>query len=246
MPSKKKPDYSVSWNKTYGIDKDPIRKYLLFPKIKSVYASVRPRRIVDLGCGNGNLAVLFKDENFVEYVGIDENANFIETATQSIHDDRIRFISGDISKSVDLASGFADLIFNIFVINEIRDIASLFAEMHRLLNQSGKIFVVFTHPFLPLYEEILRVELDKEPNKIQGFSNYFAEEDCEYVFTLSKDRAHYVHHNFEHVQKAIAHSGLYIASLQELTTDKPEFREIEQYWQTRYIPKFIAMTLAKH
>lgn len=235
-------DYSGSWKETYGIDKDPIRNHIIFPLIKERVLQLRHEYIADIGCGNGNAIANIIDVDFTHCVAIDVNDNFVAEAKANIIDHRVNIQSGDIFSN-EIKTGSQDIVLSIFVINEVESADLFFKAMSRLLAPKGRILLVMTHPFVPLYWDTReRLGVGKN-SKILGFGDYFEEHGAEYVFTLSKSSASYFHHNFEHILNGIYESDLRIINCRELTTNLGVFQD-DEYWNERFFPKYFFMEIS--
>ena len=112
------------------------------------YTVVDGGRVLDLGCGFGDYAKLFAGR--CEYLGIDHNPSYIETAKQLNQGSSARFIVADVSDSVVAEHGPFDLIMMSGVLhhlssNSVRDLMRMIAP---LLSKTGK-FVALEPVFDP-------------------------------------------------------------------------------------------------
>ena len=100
-------------------------------------------KILDLGCGNGRLAELFKDKE-IEYVGIDNSEKLIELAKNRYATEKIRFIATD-GVNLPFPDSYFNKIFSIAVLHHIpsRELRLKFlSEARRVLKKDG--IAVFT------------------------------------------------------------------------------------------------------
>jgi len=129
---------------TIASDFDQTRSYLwpgLFDFKKYVKAG---DKILDLGCGNGKLRLLFKDLA-VDYTGLDNSAELLKIA-ESRNDFKLakqNFIQADIS-SLPLADNSFDIIFFIAVFhhipgNQLR--LKVLTEVKRILKPGGVLIM---------------------------------------------------------------------------------------------------------
>jgi SAM-dependent methyltransferase len=105
-------------------------------------------RVLDLGCGFGDYAKLFAGR--CDYLGIDHNALYIETAKEMNKGSSARFIVADVSDAVVADNGPFDLIMMSGVLHHlasdaVRDLARMIAP---LLSPTGK-FVALEPVFDP-------------------------------------------------------------------------------------------------
>ena len=103
---------------------------------------VRPRpgdRVLDLGCGPGELVPYFGD---VRYVGVDVSPAYIERAAEQ-HGDRAQFLVGDATALDPALVGF-DAVIAFGVLHHIDDggVARLFSSARRALAPGGRMVTV--------------------------------------------------------------------------------------------------------
>ncbi len=97
-------------------------------------------RILDVGCGNGRLSLLFKDKD-VQYVGVDNSEELIKIARK--RNSNYDFQKGTIF-DLPFSSNKFDKVFTIAVLHHIPSekyrIKSL-SELYRVLKSSGKLIL---------------------------------------------------------------------------------------------------------
>jgi ubiquinone/menaquinone biosynthesis C-methylase UbiE len=238
-------DYSSSWDKTYGTDKDPIRNIIIFPFIKSKIENLRHQFIADVGCGNGNMILNIQNLSFDSLIGIEKNPSFVKYAKENVTDERVNIIESDFLKESLISAGSIDILLAIFVVNEMEELSEFFRKSSRILTPTGQILLIMTHPFIPLYWKILSDTRVSENNKIKGFSDYFSSSKCEYTFSLSGDVSDYWHHNLENMVAAIRGADLFIYEMREFTTSDQRFEAYAEYWRTRDIPKYLYLRIGR-
>jgi SAM-dependent methyltransferase len=229
--------YEAEWERAYGVDRDPIREHLIYPCLDEELRRLPATNIVDAGCGNGGLLKRFRSLSFKQAIGIDLSSEFIQAATVANDDPRVTFAVDDITKNTCVDGAWADIVFSVFVLNEIQSLDDAFAEMARIMNPSGTCLAVLTHPFQVLYQHL---ELNRTA-KFSGNTEYFNEVELRYHFTLSEATARYFHHNFEHIVAAANRNALKVVDLKELTTNKQVFQQYMSYWRKKDVPLFLYM-----
>lgn len=238
-------DYSKSWNDTYGVAKDPVRNYMIFPLFAERVSQFRHEFVADLGCGNGSMIRNLAHLDFVSCLGLDRNRAFLDSAEKYVNDSRVKFVEEDLANMKSVLTGSIDVALSVFVINELPDLDGFFKNVSRILTPLGRVFLVCTHPFVPL---IAQKQADwgvKSNNKVTGLSGYFSSSKGRYHFTLSKDYADYYHYNFQHITTAVCSADLSIRYMQELTSDDPRFQEYQEYWTTRDMPKYLYLEISR-
>jgi cyclopropane fatty-acyl-phospholipid synthase-like methyltransferase len=100
-----------------------------------------PRRVLDLGCGDGRLAALVLEArpSVVSVIAADRSDAMLEKArSRFADDDRVSVVRHDLNDQIDFGNRF-DLIVSGFAIHHVGNDRkrSLFAELHRALDPSG-------------------------------------------------------------------------------------------------------------
>jgi ubiquinone/menaquinone biosynthesis C-methylase UbiE len=238
-------DYSSAWAKAYGIDNDPVRQHIVFPLFRERVGRAEPRAIADLGCGNGSMISNLIQIPFETLVAIDMNPNFLEQARSHLDDDRVNFVQEDLLEMHCIADASVDAALSVFVINELRDLGMFFRNVARILATGGSLFMVCTHPFVPLIAKKKEDWGLEKNNKITGVNSYFSAERGVYHFTLVDDYCDHYHYNLQHIMAAISQAGLRAADVVELGSGHEGFQSFPQYWQTRDLPNYLFMEVSK-
>jgi SAM-dependent methyltransferase len=75
-----------------------------WPFLRSAFDRIPAKRILDLGCGTGEHAVLFASHGF-EVVGIDASASMLEQARSVLPVTGVTLVAGDMTRIASLVSG---------------------------------------------------------------------------------------------------------------------------------------------
>ncbi len=104
--------------------------------------NVSGRRVLDLGCGGGNLTGVIAGTSEV-YVGVDKNRELIEQASHQFNlESNISFIHGDLDSLPALPLAQWDLIFFVFSVYYTNNPESLFTRCFSLLDNLGQIILI--------------------------------------------------------------------------------------------------------
>jgi SAM-dependent methyltransferase len=161
------------------------------PYWEGLVAELRPRRVLDLGCGTGRItvpliaaAVAARDD--AEVVGLDSSASFLRAAERKLaatpHAGRARLVEGDM-RDFDLGEPF-DLVVcgfnNLAYIHETADHVACFGAVRRHLAPGGIFAFDVQTPYLAQLAEAraavfptVRRELDW-PNPAPGIARFTA------------------------------------------------------------------------
>lgn len=164
----------------------------------------RPRRVLDLGCGRGELAVHFA-RNDVDVVGVDYSAAAIDLATKAVakavpSSDHVTLTCGDI-RTVPIDGSFDVAIASDIVEHLAPDeLNEMYTRIQRHLAPSGRL-VVHTNPNRWFYEHeyprrrmharALGAYLPPEPRSREELTMHINEQDPQMLAT--ELRAHFAH-----------------------------------------------------
>jgi len=145
------------WKERPGQDTN-YRRYVVFPALHAALSAHLPGgnpRILELGCGDGNLL----DERFVreclenggDYLGIDISTELLETAAARHPGENIRFLGYDVTKKAfveHIAKREAawDVVVSILAIQEIPDLESFMDNLSRTASRDTLILLAAVHP----------------------------------------------------------------------------------------------------
>ena len=238
-------NYTAQWNEVYGLDKDPVRKHVIYPLLDEWAGDLSGLSLLDLGGGNGALLHHFRDQAYKDAALVDIDEEFLAYARRNRADERVRYLKADLCEPLPLDAESIDAAFSVFVLNEIESIQPALAELARVLRRTGKAILIVTHPFLVLYGALKSRWTGEPNNKIVGSEGYFDRRPARYVFTIASATAPYFQHTFADYLNAIGRAGLELERTAELCTDDEALRSIPAYRETRDIPKFLMMEVRR-
>lgn len=115
----------------------------LLPAAHAAIAAADPQpgqRVVDVGCGTGNAALLAAQRPGVRVTGVDPARRLLDLArakaVEQGHD--VTFVSGDAA-NMPLPDGCADVVLSVFAVIFAPDAAASAAELARITAPDGKI-----------------------------------------------------------------------------------------------------------
>ena len=238
-------NYATHWNEVYGLDKDPVRRHVIYPMLDEWAGDLSGLRLLDLGGGNGALLHHFKHQTFEAAALVDIDEAFLAYAQRNLNDRRIRYVLADICERVPLGDESIDAAFSVFVLNEVESIRTPLTELARVLRPAGRAILVATHPFLALYGSLKSRWTGAPNDKLVGNEGYFDRRAARYVFTIASTSAPYYQHTFADYLNAISQAGLDLVRTAELCTGHEALRSIPSYWETRDIPKFLMIEVRR-
>lgn len=124
-------------------------------------AALRPRRLLDFGCGVGRLAVgLRSTEHSMSYVGYDSSSEMVSLATRETQPGRYSFTSEWSIVEGEVAREPFDLAVVAFLLHDQQDPGAVLSRVARCVHPDGHVIIVdLTTWDLPHLTRLLRSEL---------------------------------------------------------------------------------------
>ncbi len=130
-------------------------------------------RVLDLGCGTGQLTRLIADNvRAEEIVGVDLTPEMIEKARSKLpetYGQKVRFL---ISKgeSLDLPTDYFDLATSAFTLRNVQDIELVLSEMKRVVKPGGKVInLELSKPQIPVFRNLYYLYFNEILPVLGGF-----------------------------------------------------------------------------
>lgn len=112
------------------------------PAMNAVLPAVDGLRVVDLGCGEGGLAVRISAAGAAEVVAVDASEEMLAAAARH---PRVRYFRADLA-DFDLPPGAADLVVSSLALHYVEDFDGLVARVARWLTPGGFFAFTIEHP----------------------------------------------------------------------------------------------------
>jgi SAM-dependent methyltransferase len=117
---------------------------LEIPAMAAVLPPLEGLRVVDLGCGEGQLAVRIATAGAVEVLGVDASERMLAAAARH---PLVRYVRADLD-GFDLLPGSADLVVSSLALHYVEDYAGLVARVARWLTPGGSFVFTVEHPVM--------------------------------------------------------------------------------------------------
>lgn len=150
-------DYKKIYEKQYGEKKlihSSKRQFLGLRKLFKRYdwdrhtvteRLIEPcKKVLDIGCGNGNMLLKVKDK-YQELYGVDISPSLLMEAREKTKNlspsdvMKFKFIEGNLDESLPFLNDFFDAVLCLAVIEHVYDIFSLVKEIFRILKTGGYV-----------------------------------------------------------------------------------------------------------
>ena len=132
------------WKTTFTGGADREYELEILPLVSRGLAGCRV--VVDIGCGEGQVARRLVDENRATVIGVDPSAVQLDNArSASKPDDPIFYVEAE-GEHLPLGSQSVDGALCCLVIEHVNDADALLAEAARILSVGGRFLLVVNHP----------------------------------------------------------------------------------------------------
>ena len=164
------------WSGSYDADNNLTRD-LDQQVTREALANLHFNSILEIGCGTG------KNTGFLAQIGysvhaLDFSDGMIEKAKEKVRGQHVRFSVADITKTWPGKDQEFDLVVCNLVLEHIPDLAFIFSEAARVLQNKGSFFINELHPFKQyegskarFYRENETIEVDAFVHHISEFTN---------------------------------------------------------------------------
>jgi len=122
-------------------------------------------KILDLGCGTGNLSAQLLECTLVDTIGIDRSLQMLERASKK----SLQVLCADADHSLlPLKDNSFDLVIGAFVIHHIKNSMALIRECYRIINDGALILITSSHDQIENLHPVLKdyfpslIEMDKK------------------------------------------------------------------------------------
>lgn len=117
------------------------------PIIKSLLPDLNNKRILDLGCGDGNMAKYFIEKGASRVVAIDISKNMIEFAKKNNRDYKIDYRNLKMEDISEFVEKF-DIVYSSLAFHYVKDFNKLLHDIYNLLNPNGMLIFSQESPLI--------------------------------------------------------------------------------------------------
>ena len=188
------------------------------PNFRDLIPDLTGKRVLDLGCGNGELAVYCLEHGASQVVGIDISQNMINVAKQN-KDPRLTFLKMAMEDLPNLQGRF-DVILSSLAFHYIKDFDKLIEDIRRHLTDNGVLIFSQEHPmatcFVPAKKQTnSKPEIDgKRYYLISDYNNLGKRTSHWYIDGVIK-----YHRNFQTLINTLIENGFKLDKILEPSAD---------------------------
>ncbi|MDQ2767727.1 MAG: class I SAM-dependent methyltransferase [Gemmatimonadota bacterium] len=159
--------YDRDANATRDLDGEVLRRASL---------RLRGRDVLEIGCGTGkNTAWLAAEASSV--IAMDFSEGMLARARTRVTAANVRFVTHDVRTTWPVADGSVDVVACNLVLEHVRALSPIFAEVFRALRAGGQFFLSELHPFRQLLGGRARFtdEISGEATLVPAFTHSMSE-----------------------------------------------------------------------
>lgn len=116
-----------------------------WPSLRALLPDLRGLRVVDLGCGYGWFCRHAREQGAADVLGLDVSEAMLARARSMTDDPAICYERADL-ETLALPESSFDFAYSSLTLHYIKDLAGLFATIHRALPPGGKLVFSIEHP----------------------------------------------------------------------------------------------------
>lgn len=217
--SKKEDNLQKIWNEMTPHYQEKYGKALMFYEKEfhlKLFGNVREKRLLDLGCGGGQVSVFFAKQGAI-VTGVDFSEKQIDFAKKLAKKERvgISFIHADIENLSMLEDSSCDFVNSSHAIHYIENLQRLFEEVLRVLVPGGKFVFSVSHP--------LNHIVDSKDEQLVITRSYFSKEKYRWHWEFPEKKLKYPAYLFirrvSDYFKHLTNVGFIVEDLLEPKTD---------------------------
>jgi len=225
-------------SKTY----DDYRSYpeSLLKKVISLGRISQGKRVLDLGCGTGNVASQLRRTINADVTGVDASFSMLKIA----RDKSLEVICSDIdNRQLPFLDGSFDTIIGAYVIHQIKNLAFMLSECHRVLRDGSLVLLTSSHKQIENQHPVIKnffpsyVDIDKGRFPDIGRIDYLLESHGFKYIQHEKVIVAHIPIDYEFLQKV---KSKYVSTYHLMPQDEFDsgVRQLEEFIMNQNQPEF--------
>lgn len=198
------------------------------PTMLSMLPDVKDKTILDIGCGEGEMARLFAERGAKKVLGLDISQNMINLAKKQNKYDNVSFELLAM-ENIDTLTEKYDIVFSSLAVHYVEDFEKLMKDISNLLNKDGTLLFSQEHPnvLAPNFHKEMKKYLlidDKRYYLISDYNNL-----GQRSMTWNVEGVIKYHRNFSYIINNILNAGMMLLEVQESVASKEAIELIPKY-----------------
>lgn len=218
---------------------------LEIPIMMSMMPEIKGKRVLDIGCGAGQMSRYFADNGATYVLGVDISSNMINLAQNSTTQQNVKYKILAMEYLEQLNEKF-DIAFSSLAFNYVEDFDKLIKDLSNLLVEGGTLLFSQEHPLTTSF-----IKVDKEMDNYIEYKNkrYYLLSDYNNVgkrnLIWNIDGAIKYHRNFSTIINTLALAGFKIIQAEESKPNEKAVAMVEKYKYQNDKPYFLFIKAIK-
>lgn len=215
------------------------------PIIKKLMPNFVDKKILDLGCGDGNMDMFFAQNGAKKVVAIDVSKNMIEAAKQNNADKKIEYMVLEMEKLGSVQEKF-DFVYSSLAFHYIKDFNKLLFDINKLLKPNGTLLFSQESPLTTAI--VFCDETQQKRVELNGKTYYLL---SDYENETKRDRVWNdtivtrYHRTYSTIVNGLIQNGFEIELFQDSYADKKAIKLKEKYKFEKDRPMFLFVKAKK-
>lgn len=207
------------------------------PIMKSMLPDVKGMKILDIGCGEGEMARYFAKNGAKSVLGLDISQNMIDLAKQQNIFNNVSFKILAMENLSTLNEKY-DMIFSSLAVHYIEDFEKLMQDISSLLNPNGILLFSQEHPIVlaPILQKGMKKYTTIDDKRYYYFSDY--NNNGKRSINWNVDGVIKYHRNFSTIVNSIVNAGMNLVEVKESTASEKAIELVEKYKYQKDRPFF--------
>lgn len=213
-------DSVASWYEKHLTDENTYHNKVILPNLIRLVAPKRGESIVDLASGTGFFSAAFAKEG-AQVTGIDVSEELIAIARK--HSPAVSFHVGSAEKFDIVETTSKDKVVIVLAIQNIEQVAKVFAEASRVLKSSGTFHIVMNHPAFRIPKQTSWEFDEKKKVQYRRVDEYLSESKSAIAMhpgQYNSPETLSFHRPLQFYFKLLQKAGLVVERLEEWTSHK--------------------------
>jgi len=209
------------------------------PALLEELGSVSGLRVLDLGCGDGQIGRELLNAGAASYRGIDGSARMIQAARHTLAGTTAEAVLCDIEDLAEPPESF-DLVLSRMALHYIADLAGVLRACQACLVSGGRLVFTVVHPLVTSHDAR---EHSTEPRQDWIVDDYFITGPREQQWLGSRTVWH--HRTIEDYVTELRDAGFALINLRECAPQRARFDDDAEFERRRRIPLMLLLAAAR-
>lgn len=206
------------------------------PAIKRLLPSLEGLRVLDLGCGFGELANHIIDKGAIHVTGVDISEKMLATAKKH---EKIKYVHSSM-EDVKFNENEFDLIVSSLAFHYIADYESLIARIVKWIKPNGYLLFSTEHPIVTANKRAEGWVSDSDSNILHWPINHYGEEGLRSQF-WGVDGVIKYHRKISTLLNVLVRNGLSVQEVEEPESTVDGLNKMPKLLNERKRPSFIVI-----